>query len=312
MTTAWNWYVIILVLFNLLGITWLLWWTAKRRPGDPKPEDISHYWDGDITEFNKPMPRWWINGFYIAIAFAFGYLFWYGGFGTYPGLSHWTSKGEHDTAAAQANAQLERTFAPYKGQAIDALAQNPAAVELGRSIFANNCATCHGSSAKGATGYPNLTDDIWHWGGSPERILETVTKGREGVMPAWGKALTGMGGPDAVDYVIAYVRQLGHQGTNAPNDFAAARGKELFESVCAACHGKDGKGNPALGAPDLTDNYWLYGDSTESLRETITNGRHGSMPAWGETLGDTRTRLVAAYVWSLSHKPGAATPRAAQ
>ncbi|HRO63295.1 cytochrome-c oxidase, cbb3-type subunit III [Thermomonas sp.] len=312
MTTAWNWYVILLVLFNLLGITWLLWWTAKRRPGDPKPEDTSHYWDGDITEFNKPMPRWWINGFYIAIAFSFGYLFWYGGFGTYPGISHWSSKGEHDTAAAEASARLERTFAPYKGQAIDALAQNPTAIELGRSIFANNCATCHGSSAKGAIGYPNLTDDIWHWGGSPDQVLTTVLKGREGVMPAWGKALAGMGGPDAVDYVIAYVRQLGNKGVAAPNDFAAARGKELFESVCAACHGKDGKGNPALGAPDLTDGYWLYGDSTESLRETIANGRHGSMPAWGETLGDTRTRLVAAYVWSLSHRAGAGTPRAAQ
>ncbi|MBS0231630.1 MAG: cytochrome-c oxidase, cbb3-type subunit III [Proteobacteria bacterium] len=312
MSTAWNWYVIVLVLFNLLGITWLLWWTAKRRPGDPKPEDISHYWDGDITEFNKPMPRWWINGFYIAIAFAFGYLFWYGGFGTYQGFGHWSSKGEHDQAAAQASARLERTFAPYKGQAIDALAQNPSAVELGRSIFANNCATCHGSSAKGAVGYPNLTDDIWHWGGSPERILETVNKGREGVMPAWGKALTSMGGPDAVDYVIAYVRQLGNKDAAASNDFAAARGKDLFESICAACHGKDGKGNTALGAPDLTDDYWLYGNSTEALHETIANGRHGSMPAWGETLGDTRTRLVAAYVWSLSHKPGTAAPRATQ
>ena len=310
MTTGWNVFVIVLVLFNLLGITWLLWWTSKRRPDDPKPEETSHYWDGDITEYNKPMPRWWINGFYIAIAFGFGYMFWYGGFGTYPGFAHWSSKGEHDQEAAQANAQLERTFAPYHGQAIDTLARNPAAVELGRSLFSNNCATCHGSSAKGAVGYPNLTDDIWHWGGSPERILETVNKGREGVMPAWGKALTSMGGPDAVDYVIAYVRQLGNKDAAASNDFAAARGKDLFESICAACHGKDGKGNTALGAPDLTDDYWLYGNSTEALHETIANGRHGSMPAWGETLGDTRTRLVAAYVWSLSHKGGA--PRAAQ
>ncbi len=306
MTTGWNLYVIALILFNLLGVAWLLWWTAKRRPGDPRPEDTSHYWDGDITEFNKPMPRWWINGFYVAIAFAFGYLFWYGGFGTYQGFGHWSSKAEHDTAAAEAKAKLEQTFAPYKGKAIDALAQNPPAVELGRSIFANNCATCHGSSARGATGYPNLTDNIWHWGDSPDQILHTVLKGREGVMPPWGKALTGMGGSDAVDYVIAYVRQLGTTGAATSNDFAAARGKDLFENICAACHGKDGKGNVALGAPDLTDGYWLYGDSSAALHETIANGRHGSMPAWGETLGDTRARLVGAYVWSLSHPANAA------
>jgi len=307
MTTAWNWYVIALVLFNLLGVTWLLWWTAKRRPGDPKPEDTSHYWDGDITEYNKPMPRWWINGFYIAIAFAFGYLFWYGGFGTYAGFGKWSSQAEHDREAAVANAQLEKTFAPFKGQAIDALARDPQAIKLGKSIFANTCATCHGSSAKGAIGYPNLTDDIWHWGGAPEQILHTVQDGRDGVMPPWGKVLEGMGGPDAVDYVIAYVHQLGEADGGNRSDYAAARGKTLYEGVCVACHGKDGKGDPKVGAPDLTDGYWLYGDSREALRETIGNGRHGVMPAWGKILGDTRSRLVAAYVWSLSHqaKPGA-------
>lgn len=301
MTTAWNWYVILLVLFNLLGVAWLLWWTSKRRSGDPKPEDTSHYWDGDITEYNKPMPRWWINGFYLSIVFSFAYLFWYGGFGTYPGYSKWTSTGEHDREAAVANAQLEQTFAPYKGQAIDVLANNPHAVKLGKSIFANTCATCHGSSAKGAVGYPNLTDDIWHWGSTPERILETVTNGREGVMPAWGKVLQGMGGPDAVDYVIAYVHQLGDKSGGNPNDYAAVRGKALYEGVCVACHGKQGKGDANVGAPDLTDSYWMYGDSREALRETITNGRHGVMPAHGKLLGDTRVRLVAAYVWSLSH-----------
>ena len=310
MTTAWNWYVIALILFNLLGITWLLWWTSKRRPGDPKPEETSHYWDGDITEYNKPMPRWWINGFYIAIVFGFGYLFWYGGFGTYQGFGHWSSKGEHGQEAAVANARLEQTFAPYKGQAIDVLAQNPQAVKLGRSIFANTCSTCHGSSAKGAIGYPNLTDQIWHWGGSPDQILHTVLNGREGVMPAWGKTLEGMGGPDAVDYVIAYVRTLGEEEGAARTDFTAARGKTLYEGICVACHGKDGKGDQKVGAPDLTDSYWLYGDSREQLHETIANGRHGVMPAWGTVLGDTRSRLVAAYVWSLSHPPQSGTTTA--
>lgn len=301
MTTVWNWYVIALVLFNLLGITWLLWWTAKRRPGDPKPEETSHYWDGDITEFNKPMPRWWINGFYFAIAFAFAYLFWFGGFGTYQGFGKWSSQAEHDQAEALANAQLEKTFAPYKGKAIDVLAQDPKAVFLGKSIFANNCAVCHGSAGKGAVGYPNLTDQIWHWGSSPEQVLQTIRDGREGVMPPWGKVLEGMGGTDAVDYVIAYIHQLGEKDGDTRTDFAAAQGKKLYEGVCVACHGKNGKGDPNVGAPDLTDSYWLYGDSRDALHETIANGRHGVMPAWGKVLGDTRTRLAGAYVWSLSH-----------
>ena len=300
MTNPWNWYVIVLVLFNLLGIAWLLWWTSKRRPGDPKPEDTSHYWDGDVTEYNKPMPRWWINGFYIAIVFGFGYLLWYGGFGSFPGFGKWSSQGEHAAEKAVEDAKLAQAFKPFEGQSIDVLAKDAKAVALGRSIFGNTCSTCHGSAGQGAIGYPNLTDQIWHWGGAPERILETVLDGREGVMPEWGTVLTGMGGPEAVDYTIAYVRTLGAPET-MQNNFMAARGKKLYEGVCVACHGIDGKGNQDIGAPDLTDDYWLYGSSREDLRKTITEGRHGSMPAHRELLGETRARLVAAYVWSLSH-----------
>lgn len=306
MSAGWSWYVIALVVLNIFGCAWLLWWTSRRRPGDPAPEQTSHVWDGDLTEYNKPLPKWWINLFYLTIAFSIGYLIWYPGLGNFPGLGHWTSQSEQKHDAQVAAATLEKTFAPYQGQPIDVLARNPQALKLGKAIFGNNCAVCHGSAGKGAIGYPNLTDTIWHWGGSPDQILETIQHGREGVMPAWGKVLEGMGGPDAVDYVIAYVRQLGQQG-GAPNDFAASRGKALYEGVCVACHGPEGKGNPAMGAPDLTDAYWLYGDSREALRETIRNGRHGVMPALGEILGDTRTRLVAAYVWSLSHPNGSAT-----
>ncbi|MGB3394742.1 MAG: cytochrome-c oxidase, cbb3-type subunit III [Stenotrophomonas sp.] len=306
MTTPWNWYVIALVLFNLLGCVWLLWWTSKRRPDDPKPEETSHYWDGDITEYNKPMPRWWINGFYIAIVFGFGYLFWYGGFGTYDGFGKWSSQGEHAEEKAIEDAKLAQTFKPYEGQAIDVLARDPKALALGRSIFGNTCATCHGSTGQGAIGYPNLADNIWHWGSSPESILETVLDGREGNMPEWGTVLTGMGGPAAVDYTIAYVRTLPAPET-LQNNFMAAQGKKLYEGVCVACHGIDGKGNQEIGAPDLTDNYWLYGNSRESLHKTITEGRHGSMPAHRELLGETRVRLVAAYVWSLSHNQGEPT-----
>ncbi|WP_147651950.1 cytochrome-c oxidase, cbb3-type subunit III [Vulcaniibacterium gelatinicum] len=301
MSGAWSWFVIALVASNVIGCAWLLWWTARRRPGDPAPTDTSHIWDGDITEYNKPLPRWWINLFWLTIAFSIGYLLWYPGLGGFAGFGRWSSQQEHARAKAAQDARLAQVFARYEGQPIDRLAADPEALRLGRSIFGNTCATCHGSTAQGAVGYPNLADDIWHWGGAPEQVLKTVLDGREGVMPAWGTVLTGLGGEHAVDDVIAYLRKLPKGPEALYNDYGAARGKKLYESVCVACHGVDGKGNPELGAPNLADDYWLYGDSREALRKTIAEGRRGVMPAHRALLGETRARLVAAYVWSLSN-----------
>jgi cytochrome c oxidase cbb3-type subunit 3 len=312
MSGGWSWYIIALIALNIGGCVWLLLWTAKRRPGDPKPEDTSHVWDGDITEYNKPLPRWWINLFVLTIVFSIGYLAWYPGLGSFAGYGNWSSQREHAQQRAAADTRLEATFAPYKGQPINVLAADPTARNLGRSIFSNTCATCHGSSAQGAIGYPNLSDDIWHWGGSPERVLETVLDGRDGVMPEWGTVLTGMGGEHAVDYVVAYVRALGRGDQALYNDYMAAQGKSLYDGVCVACHGADGKGNQAMGAPNLTDDYWLYGNTPESLRLTISKGRHGVMPAHRALLGETRARLAAAYVWSLSNNPSGKGSGAAQ
>jgi len=310
MTTGWSIYVIVIVAINILGCVWLIWWTGKRRPGDPAPTDTSHIWDGNLTEYNKPMPKWWVNLFYITIVFAIVYLVWYPGLGAFAGVAKWTSAGEQARDKARDDAKLEQTFAPYAGKSIDVIARDPKAVALGRSIFNNTCATCHGSTAQGAIGYPNLTDQIWHWGGTPDDVLHTVLDGREGVMPEWGKVLTGMGGDNAVDYVVAYVRTLSDPDS-MQNNYMAAQGKSLYDGVCIACHGVDGKGNTALGAPDLTDDYWLYGNSSASLRQTIEHGRHGVMPAWRGMLGETRSRLAAAYVWSLSHpdKPAVTATR---
>ncbi|HZX81909.1 MAG TPA: cytochrome-c oxidase, cbb3-type subunit III [Lysobacter sp.] len=302
MSNSWSWYVIALVALNIAGCAWLLWWTARRRPGDPKPTDTSHVWDDDITEYNKPLPKWWINLFYLTIVFAIGYIAWYGGLGGYGGYGKWSSAREHDREKSVQDAKLDEAFAGYKGKPIDVIARDPAAVSIGHSIFANTCSGCHGSSAKGAIGYPNLTDDIWHWGGTPDGILQTVLDGREGVMPPWGTVLTGMGGENAVDYVTSYVQSLSDP-KGLQNNFMAAQGKSLYEGVCVACHGVDGKGNAAMGAPDLTDDYWLYGDGKSQIAATIRNGRHGVMPAHRELLGETRSRLVAAYVWSLSNGP---------
>jgi len=304
LTSGWSIYIIALVLINVLGCVWLLLSNSKRRPGDPAPDETSHVWDGDLTEYNQPMPKWWINLFWITIVFAAGYLIYYPGFGAFAGTAKWTSVGEMKKEQAVENKKLEAAFAPFAGKPVDQLAADPKAVEIGRGIFNNTCATCHGSAGKGAIGYPNLTDAVWKWGGTPQDVLTSIQDGRQGVMAPWGTVLEGTGGPNAVGYVIAYVRTLSQPDANMQNDFMASQGKKLFDGVCVSCHGVDGKGNTLLGAPDLTDEVWLYGDSNASLEKTIRDGRHGVMPAHKELLGDTRTRLVGAYVWSLSHGDG--------
>lgn len=308
--SGWSIFIIALVLINVLGCVWLLWSNAKRRPGDPAPEETSHVWDGDLTEYNKPMPKWWINLFWLTIIFSAGYLIYYPGFGAFAGVSKWTSAGEMKKEQAAENKKLDAAFAPFAGKPIDVLASDAKAVTIGKGIYNNTCATCHGSAAKGAIGYPNLTDTAWKWGGTPDDILTSIKAGREGVMAPWGTVLEGSGGPNAVNYVIAYVRTLSQPQANLSNDFMASQGKKLFDGVCVSCHGPGGKGIAQLGAPDLTDDDWMYGDSNESLAQTIRNGRHGSMPAHGELLGDTRSRLVGAYVWSLSHGKAAAQRQA--
>ena len=297
MSPFWIGFIGLLILANVAGAVWLLLWTAKRRPGDPKPDDTSHYWDGDITEFNKPMPRWWINSFYLTIVFGIAYFAWYGGLGTLGGWGGWSSQAEHAQEKAHWDEQLALSLQAFANKPIDRLALDPRALEIGRSIFSNTCAACHGSSGQGAIGYPNLADSVWHWGGTPEAITASVLDGRQAAMPALGGAV---GGPPGVRELAVYVQSL--SGEYADPQLAAA-GASRFSGICAACHGADAKGNAALGAPDLTDRYTLYGRDAQSIRDTINNGRSGQMPAHAALLGDTRARLAAAYVWSLSHPP---------
>lgn len=299
MSSFWSWFIITLVALNIVGCAWLLWWTAKRRPGDPAPEQTSHYWDGDITEYNKPLPKWWINLFWLTIIFSIGYLVWYPGLGNFAGYSGWTSAGQHDADVAAAEERLAPIFARFQERAIDELAGEPEAVALGRSVFGNYCATCHGSDARGARGFPNLADGSWNWGGSPEQILTSIIDGREGVMAPMGTVL---GSEQAITETVVYVQSL--SGRRVDPQLAAA-GRSRF-MVCAACHGIEGKGNPALGAPDLTDGVWTYGGDFDAIRHSIVHGRHGQMPAHGPIIGETRARLVGAYLWSLGQREDAA------
>ena len=300
MNGNWSTYVIALVALNIVGCVILLWKTARTSPGDAPADQTGHVWDGDITEYNKPLPRWWINLFYLTILFTIGYLVWFPGLGNLAGTAHWSSQSQHAADKAAADARLAAALAPYDGKPIDQLAQDPHALALGKAVFASRCAACHGSGGQGAVGFPNLTDEIWHWSGDPDAVTETVLHGRAAVMPAWADTLTGMGGATAVDDVIAYVQSLGGIAGAKPDAAAVARGTPLFAGICAACHGATAKGNALLGAPDLTDSYWLYGSSPQVLREGLTKGRGGIMPAHAPLIGETRARLAAAYAWSLS------------
>jgi len=300
MSSAWSWYVMILVVLNIGGCVLLLWWTARRRASarDDASGTTGHVWDGDLREYTKPMPRWWIIWFYSTIVFAIGYLIWFPGFGTFTGTSGWTSAKEHDAAVAQAQAKLAPLFARFEGQSIDRIAADAEGVALGKSIFANHCAACHGSDARGAKGFPNLVDNDWQWGGDPDTILSTVRNGRQAAMPPMGAAL---GGDDAVTQVAVYVQSLSGQQVDAG---MAAAGKAQFELICAACHGGGGTGNPLLGAPNLTDTTWLYGSDFNTIRDGIVNGHGGQMPAHLPLLGETRVRLAAAWVYAQTHPSG--------
>jgi cytochrome c oxidase cbb3-type subunit 3 len=305
MTNAWSWWVIVIVAINILGSAWLLWWTGKRRPGDPPADATSHHWDGDLTEYNKPLPMWWINLFWITIVFGIGYLAWYPGLGNFAGRSGWTSQKQLKAEQDAAQQVLARSFAAYANQPIDVIARDPKAVLTGQRIFANTCAMCHGSDARGNKGYPNLTDQHWQWGGTPDQILTTILDGRQANMPPLAGAL---GGEANVVATAVHVQSL----SGLPVDAAlAATGKQAFAGICAACHGADGKGNQALGSADLTDDYWLYGNRIEDIRAAIEKGHNGQMPAHRQILGDTRARLVGAYVWSLSHPASGAASGAA-
>jgi cytochrome c oxidase cbb3-type subunit 3 len=300
MSAGWSAFVVALVVLNVVGCVWLIWWTAKRRPGDPGPTDTSHVWDENITEYNKPLPKWWNNLFYLTIVFTIGYLAWFPGLGAFAGYGGWSSAKQHDADKAAQDRKLAATFAPFAGKPIDQIAKDPNALRLGKAVFANNCATCHGSTAQGAIGYPNLTDDIWHWGGAPDQILESVLNGRQAAMPGWESAL---GGPQGVTAVAVYLQSM--RGEKVDSSLANI-GKNKYETICISCHGVDGKGMQALGSPDLTDDYWLYGDSLAALEQSIGQGRNGQMPAHAPIVGETRARLAAAYVWSLSQ--GKSTP----
>jgi len=302
MSGFWNLWVAGLVTANIVFLAWLLYATSTGKKSDQAagPETTGHTWDGDLKEYNNPLPRWWLFVFYGSIVFGVLYLTLFPGYGNFKGLLGWSSTAQWQSQKADADAIVAREFAKFDGKSVAQLSTDPNALRIARNLFAANCAACHGSDAHGGKGFPNLTNPNLSWGRSEETILATITGGRQGVMPAWKDAL----GADGVAQVANYVYSL--SGRTAPDPKAAAAGAEKFATLCAACHGADGKGNAMLGAPNLTDEIWIYGGSLATIEETVSNGRQIRMPAWGELLGEHKVKLLAAYVYSLAPPPAAA------
>ena len=284
----------VVVLVNIAALMALLFGLRRRAGEGPVTTDTTgHVWDEDLRELNNPLPRWWLWLFVITTIFGLGYLVIFPGLGNYRGTSGWTSERQHAEQAATSEALLAKTFAPYEHHSALELAANPEAVRIGRNLFVNNCAACHGSDARGAPGFPNLTDHDWLWGGTPEAIEQSIAQGRSSVMPQWKAAL---GGDSGVEDVLRYVMSL--SGRELPAGDLNS-GKVKFTAICTACHGADAHGNQALGAPNLTDQIWLNGGALTTVRQTIANGRQAQMPAHLPRLGETRVNLLTAYVISL-------------
>lgn len=298
LSSFWSAWIIVVTLGTIALSVWIL--LANRRTdktpdADGNIETTGHAADG-IEEYDNPLPQWWFKLFILTVVFALGYLVLYPGLGNYAGILGWSQESQWEEEVADAEDRFTPIFAQYQEVPIPDLAQDAEAMQVAERIFLNNCAVCHGSNAQGGYGFPNLTDDDWLWGGTPEAILETLHNGRMGNMPAKGTmpSMTN----EQVDQVVNYVLSFSGREKDAE---AAKAGEQVFAQACVACHGPEGKGMQALGAPNLTDNTWLYGSTYEWIKETVMNGRQNQMPAQDRLLSDDQIQILAAYVYSLSN-----------
>jgi len=290
MSTGWSLFIIAGTLLSLGWALWLLF--SNRTKATATVETTGHEYDG-IQEYDNPLPLWWVGLFVATVLFALGYLVYYPGLGAFAGVGGWTSQEQWQRDVDAKDAQFAPLYAQLGALSEDELHADTKATQIGRRLFLNHCATCHGMSARGAVGFPNLTDDEWQWGGDFASVQTTITGGRIAAMAPWGAAL---GGDEGIAQMAHYVRSL----SGAEHDAAAAAlAAPKFQMFCVACHGPEGKGNPLFGAPDLTNDTWLYGGALENVTFTLMHGRNGQMPAFADTLGEEKIHILAAYVTGL-------------
>ena len=299
----WSLFVAVISISGIVYCIALLWFSSQIKVSSHNTQDgtTGHVWDETLREMNNPLPRWWLWLFIITIVFAVVYGVAYPGLGSFAGQLGWTSQGQYESEVAKAKQALEPMYASFTAQAPEQLAGDPKAMAVGERLFMNNCAQCHGSDARGSKSFPNLTDGDWLHGGTPDKIKETITKGRIGQMPPMAAAV---GTPDDVRNVSHYVLSL----SGSPSDSVrASLGKAKF-GACAACHGSDGKGNQALGSANLTDKIWLHGWGEEAIAAMVNNGKQNIMPAQQDRLSASQIHVLTSYVWSFSNHPEAAKP----
>ncbi len=282
-------------------------------------ETVGHEWDG-IEELNNPLPRWWLWSFYACIVFAIGYVI------VYPaiplldtasaGTFGWSSRGDLDKEMKAESLRTAAMRSELDQASIEQIAGDPrlrrAAIDGGRAAFKVNCIQCHGNGAAGSVGYPNLNDDDWLWGGDAATIHQTLVNGirqpgddatRMSMMPAFGR--DGILTAPQVQDAVSYVRVI--SGNEKPSA-SAQRGAEIFTANCAVCHGANGEGSRAVGAPKLNDAIWLYGGDRKALTQTLNNARYGVMPSWGNRLDPVTVKMLATYVHSLGGGEAAPAP----
>lgn len=301
-SSFWSIAIALVTLISVIACAWLAWAYSRSSQkiensastAQPSHADTGHVWDGDLVELNNPLPRWWLWMFYITVVWGLAYLILYPGLGAYQGLLGWSQEGQYEQERDRLTARTEAAYAEFSGQTPLQLADNSRALAIGHSLFLNNCAQCHGSDARGSRGYPNLANADWQWGGTPEAIYTSIAQGRHGIMPPQAAAV---GDATAVRNVAAYVQSLSGVNHDAT---AAVRGRPLYQQACAACHGADGTGNQALGAPNLTDRIWLYGGSQADIVHAIVHGREGVMPAQEGRLTPQQIELLVAYLLNIS------------
>ena len=292
----WHLYVAGLTLVSIIACLVLLWISGTTKVKAHDDNTTGHVWDEDLREMNNPLPRWWVYLFIITVIFALLYGALYPMFGNMQGQLGWSSQGQHAVEVKKAEEAIAPIYAAFNNQEPEKLAGDAAAMAIGERLFMNYCAQCHGSDARGSKSFPNLTDADWLWGGDPAAIKETITNGRMGVMPPMAAAV---GNADDVNNLANYVLSL----SGSPHDpVKATLGKSKY-AACAACHGAEGKGNSAMGAPNLTDNTWLHGWGVDAITKIVNEGKHNVMPAQNELLTEQQIHVLSSYVWGLSNKP---------
>lgn len=298
---AWSLYVAVVTVLALVACLVLLL-MASRRKVMAQDNTTGHIWDEDLRELNNPLPRWWMGLFVLTVIFAGAYLVLYPGLGARQGLLQWSSQAQLEQERQAAQNALTQTYARFMAMDAAGLSSDAQARAIGERLFINNCATCHGSDARGSRGFPNLTDGDWLHGGSLENIKETITKGRMGNMPSMA---TAVGTAEDARNVAHYVMSL----SGGPhNSIAAQSGKAKF-AVCAGCHGADGRGNTVLGAPNLTDKVWLHGWGEQPIVNIIQKGKVNVMPAQDKWLTPEQIHVLAGYVWGLSNSSATVVSR---